>query len=55
MEAIKTQLQEILQNADLNTLSERNVRELLSQRLGWDAAQLEEHKSFIKVAVSTFS
>lgn len=48
---VKSHLQDILQNADLNTLSERNVREQMSDKFGWDASQLEEHKPLIKVGL----
>ena len=51
MEAIKAHLQDILQNADLNTLSERNVREQMSENFGWDASELEKQKPVIKVSI----
>ena len=55
LEAVNTHLQDILQNADLNTLSERDVREQMSNKFRWDASQLEEHKPLIKVGTDVVS
>ncbi len=47
-EEIKSEVQSILQRADLSALSERNVREILSEKFG-DAVRTEHVKKLITV------
>ena len=49
---IKTEVKSILQGADLSALSERNVREILSEKFG-DVVQNEHVKKLVTVSLLT--
>jgi hypothetical protein len=55
MADVKAAVLRILQEADLATLSERGVRDLLAEQFEWSSLEVDQHKAMIKVPGSSLN